>query len=177
MTATLYWLQGGGCGGDTWSLLNAQSPDIVELLAMLDVEVLWHPSMSNGSVAEHHDLRERMLSGEQALDVLCIEGAIIRGPNDTGMFDVIDGRPKKDLLADLAARARFVLAVGTCASYGGIGADGEVEACGAQFLKWDKGGFLGEDFESRGGLPVINLPGCPCHCDVFAGVLTRPSAG
>ncbi len=172
MSATLYWLQCGGCGGDTMSLLNAESPDIIELLGMLDVQVLWHPSLSNGSPGEHRDLFDRILSGEQTLDILCIEGALIRGPGGTGLYDVLAGRPKKDVAAGLAKRARFVVAVGTCASFGGIGADGEVEACGAQFLKGDKGGFLGEEFTARSGLPVINLPGCPCHCDAVAGALT-----
>ena len=31
MSKTLYWIQGGGCGGDTWSLLNADTPDLIEL--------------------------------------------------------------------------------------------------------------------------------------------------
>ena len=32
-------------------------------------------------------------------------------------------------------------------------------------------GFLGEGFRSRSGLPVVNLPGCPCHPDVLADTL------
>lgn len=177
MSATLYWLQCGGCGGDTMSLLGAESPDLVALLRFLDVEVLWHPSLSNHSPREHRGLLERILSGRQSLDVLCIEGTIIRGPGGTGMYDLVAGHPKKDLVAGLASQARFVLAVGTCASFGGIGADGAVEACGAQFLKWEKGGFLGAEFTTRSGLPVINLPGCPCHCDVVAGTLTALLGG
>ena len=95
-----------------------------------------------------------------------------RGPGGTGMYDVVAGRPKKDLVAGLAERARYVVAVGTCASFGGIGAHGAVEACGAQFLKWEEGGFLGRDFKAQSGLPVINLPGCPCHYEVLASTLT-----
>lgn len=159
------------------SLLGLESPDLIELLRLLDIEVLWHPSLSNGSPSEHQKLTERMLSGHQQLDILCIEGAIIRGPGGTGMYDTVRGKPKKDLVAGLAKRARFVVAVGTCASFGGIGADGEVEATGTQYHKWDKGGFLGESFTTQGGLPVINLPGCPCHCDVVAGILTALISG
>ena len=177
MSTTLYWLQCGGCGGDTMSLLSAESPDLAEALSLLDVEVLWHPSMSNGSPVDHQDLLQRMLSGTQKLDVLCIEGAIIRGPGGTGMYDLVMGRPKKDLVAGLAQQARYVLAVGTCAAFGGIGADGEVEACGMQYLKWEKGGFLGADFTTLSGLPVVNLPGCPCHCDVVVGTLTTLLSG
>ncbi|MBU0641006.1 MAG: NADH:ubiquinone oxidoreductase [Planctomycetes bacterium] len=172
MAATLYWLQCGGCGGDTMSLLSAESPDVVELLRMLDVDVLWHPSLSNGSPADHRELLDRLLMGEQPLDILCLEGAIVCGPSGTGTYDCLDGRPKKDLVATLAHHARFVVAVGTCASYGGVGANGVVEACGAQFLKWEKGGFLGESFRSRSGLTVVNLPGCPCHPEVVAGTIT-----
>ncbi len=172
MGATLYWLQCGGCGGDTMSLLNAASPDVLEFFGMHDVQVLWHPSLSNGDPCAHQNLLARLLSGEQRLDILCIEGAIIRGPGGTGMYDMMAGGPKKDLVAGLASQARFVVAVGTCASFGGVGADTKVEACGAQFLKWEKGGFLGEAFAARSGLPVINLPGCPCHCDVVTGTLS-----
>jgi NiFe hydrogenase small subunit HydA len=159
------------------SLLCLESPDLIELLTLLDIDVLWHPSLSNGSPLEHQKILERILSGHERLDILCIEGAIIRGPGGTGMYDVMRGTPKKDLVGGLAKQAKFVVAVGTCASFGGIGADGEVEATGVQYHKWDKGGFLGESFTTQGGLPVINLPGCPCHCDVVAGILTALISG
>lgn len=177
MSKTLYWLQCGGCGGDSMSLMSAESPDLVEALDLLGIEVLWHPSLSNGSAAAHERLLARLASGQQPLDLLCLEGAIIRGPSGTGMYDAVGGRPKKDLVASLAREARFVIAVGTCASFGGLGADGEVEACGAQYLKWAPGGFLGEAFQAHGGLPVINLPGCPCHCDVLTNTLTALVSG
>jgi len=77
----------------------------------------------------------------------------------------------------MASRARYILAIGTCASYGGIGANTEIEATGLQFLREEKGGFLGEGFKSGSGQPVINLPGCPCHCDVIVGTLTAIVSG
>jgi hydrogenase small subunit len=138
------------------SLLNAEGPDVRELLQLLDFEVLWHPSLSNGSPAEHKALRHAILAGSQPLEVLLVEGSVIRGPGGTGMFDTADGHPKKDLVAALAKRAQVVVAAGTCASFGGIGADGNTEACGLQFLKHEKGGFLGADFVSAAGLPVVN---------------------
>ncbi len=177
MNRTLYWLQCGGCGGDSMALLGMDAPDLVELLGILQLELLWHPSLSNGRPASHRSLLEGLLSGEQRLDILCVEGTVIRGPGGTGMYDTYDGKPKKDLLAGLAKRAQWVVAVGTCASFGGIGADGETEATGLQFLKRTKGGFLGETFLSGGGVPVVNLPGCPCHHDVVAGTLAAVCLG
>jgi hydrogenase small subunit len=159
------------------SLLNAESPDLIEVAEAADIDILWHPSFSNDSHAERQRLTERIISGEQPLDILCVEGAIIRGPGGTGMYDAPGGVPKKDLVGALAQKANFVLAVGTCASFGGVGSDGEVEATGLQFHKKERGGFLGPDFRSGEGLPVINLPGCPCHCSVVLGTLSSLVSG
>jgi len=177
MPNTLYWLQCGGCGGDTMSFLNASTPNVPELLSQLDIELLWHPSLSYAPYADQRRMIDRILSNEQILDVLCIEGAVIRGPGGTGMYDSFGRAPKKDLVAALCRKARYVIAVGTCAAFGGIGADGEVEATGLQFHKGDMGGFLGESFRAQSGLPVINLPGCPCHCDVVVGTLSALLTG
>ncbi|MEJ2655622.1 MAG: NADH:ubiquinone oxidoreductase [Desulfobacterales bacterium] len=172
MPSTLYWMQCGGCCGDTHALINAHSPDFFELLDLLDIQLLWHPSLSNGSANEHHELIERMLSCEQQIDILCVEGAVIRGPSGTGMFETMEGRPKKNVLSGLCARAKFVIAVGTCACFGGISAECKIEASGLQFFKRSKGGFLGESYRSQKGLPVINLPGCPCHPSILTGTFT-----
>lgn len=171
MSKTLYWLQCGACGGDSMALMSVESPDLIELASMLDIEVLWHPSLSNGSAEEHQALYEAIVAGERELDILCVEGSIIRGPGGTGRFDVFRGEPKKDIVAKLAERAGVVLAVGTCASYGGVGSDGDIEATGLQHTRIRPGGFLGQDWRSGGGLPVINLPGCPCQGEVIAGAL------
>jgi uptake hydrogenase small subunit len=171
MSASLYWMHGGGCGGDTWSLFNSESPDLPELLTLLDVEVLWHPTISDKGPQQLQGLHEEILSGRRALDVLCLEGSVMLGPGGSGMADTLLGRPKKDLLAELAARANYVVAVGTCASFGGFGKETAAEATGLQYHADCLGGFLGDDFRSRKGLPVINLPGCPCHCEVVAGTL------
>ena len=177
MSKTLYWLQSGACGGDSMSILGMESPDLIDLLTFPGIDVLWHPSLSNISPAQHRLLLDSLLSGQEPLDILCVEGSIIRGPGGTGMYDTFGGEPKKDLVAGLARQAQYVVAVGTCASFGGIGADGEVEATGLQFHKGNKGGFLGESFRSGSGLPVINLPGCPCHYDVVSGAVTALCSG
>ena len=174
---SLYWLQSGGCGGDSMSVLGLESPEFIDLLDMLNIHILWHPSLSNISPLEHQRLIDKIISGSQQLDILCVEGAVIRGPGGTGMYDTFNHKPKKDLIDALAKQARYVIAVGTCASYGGITAAGAMEATGLQFLRMEKGGFLGEDFVSKSGLPVINLPGCPCHSEVVAGALASLSYG
>ncbi len=177
MSITLYWLQCGGCNGDSISLLNADSPDLPQLFNQSGIDLLWHPSLSGITPQEKQKLDKNLASGREKLDILCIEGSIILGPDGTGMFDSMAGTPKKDLAAALANKAGHVIAVGTCAAYGGIAAVGEVEATGLQFHQSEKGGFLGRDFKSAAGVPVINLPGCPCHYEIITGTLSALAAG
>ncbi len=174
---TLYWLQGGGCGGDTYSLLSSDFLDVNEIFKTLDLELLWHPSISNISNTAHAEILNQIMSDAIPLDILIVEGSIICGPAGTGMFDARDGRPKKDLFSSLAHKARFIVAVGTCASFGGFGVDSAIEATGLQFRKRERGGFLGKNFISASGMPVINLAGCPCHHDVIAGTLMALASG
>lgn len=177
MGVNLYWLQCGGCGGDTMSFLNSETPDILQLFSGLGIDVLYHPSLSNSSPAQQASQLEVLFSGELPLDILVVEGAVLRGPAGTGMYDTKGRRPKKDIVAALARQARFVVAAGTCASFGGFGAQTEIEATGLQFHRSEPGGFLGAGFLSKAGLPVINLSGCPCHPQVLAGALTALVTG
>ncbi len=174
---TAYWLQGGGCGGDTFSFLSSEYPDVVELFRSLDIELLWHPSLSNISPVDHEHLLHEILAGNQPLDIFIVEGSVICGPAGTGMFHTFNGHPKKERVYHLASQAEVVIAVGTCACYGGFGADDVIEATGLQFAKKIRGGFLGRDFTGRSGQPVINLAGCPCHHDVVAGALMSVAQG
>ena len=177
MRPNLYWLQCGGCGGDTMSMLNADSPNIVEAKESLGIDVLFHPSFSTLAPVQHLELLDRLTGGTLPLDILCVEGSVILGPNGTGMFETFAGLAKKDLIAQLAARAGLVMAIGTCAAYGGVTRTCAVEAVGLQFDGKEAGGLLGPDFTSRLGLPVINLPGCPVHPQVLIGTLSAFSAG
>ena len=177
MGITVYWLQGGACGGDTMSLLSVESPDVIELLGAMEAEVLWHPSLSNITARQHADLVKRIVAGKQTLDILVFEGSVINGPEGTGLFDTVGGKPKRDLIKALARKAGIVIAAGTCAAFGGIGAEGEIEASGLQFRKGEKGGLLGAKFRSGAGLPVLNLAGCPCHHDVLSGTFSALAAG
>jgi uptake hydrogenase small subunit len=164
----LVWLQSGGCGGCTLSLMGAEGPDLLTALDVAGVEMLWHPSLSQSTGEETHALLKDLRSGATPLDILCVEGAVMRGPLGSGRFHMVsggDGEPMMTLIADLCQRARCVLAIGSCAAYGGVSAAGDnaVEACGLAFEGREPGGLLGAGFRSGSGLPVINVAGCPAH--------------
>jgi NiFe hydrogenase small subunit HydA len=163
----LLWLQSGGCGGCTLSLLGAEAPDLFATLAGAGIRILWHPSLSEASGGEVIDLLARVEAGELPLDLFCVEGSLLRGPNGTGAFHRFAGTktPMIDWVRRLATRARYSLAIGTCAAFGGVTAGGAnpTDACGLQFEGTYPGGLLGADYRSGAGLPVINVAGCPTH--------------
>ena len=162
------WLQAAGCGGCTQSLLGAENrAGVLAQLADAGVDLLLHPALSEASGKDALDLLHAAASGALPFDILCVEGALLRGPNGSGRFQILSGsgRPVIDWVRELAARARQVIAIGSCSAFGGIISSGEnrTDACGLQFDGDQAGGLLGPDFRAAAGLPVINVAGCPVH--------------
>lgn len=167
MSITLFWLQAQACSGNTMSLLNAEEPDLTEFIIRYDVDLLYHPSLSSIWGEQVHRLVENLISQKVKLDILVVEGSIPMGPNGTGMYNTFADRPVKDIVLELAQVAKYVVAVGDCATHGGFVAmaPNPTEAVGLQYLNKESGGLLGGDYRSGSGLPVINLTGCPAHPD------------
>lgn len=177
----LLWLQSGGCGGCTMSLLCSGARDVLGLLSSAGINLAWHPSLSEASGDEVRGLLAEFESGARPLDLLCVEGSLLTGPNGSGRFHMLagTGRPMIDWVKHLAARARYTLGVGTCAAYGGITAAGN-NPSGATGLQYDgdhRGGLLGADYRSAAGLPVINVAGCPTHPDWVTDTLLALALG
>lgn len=178
----LIWLQSGGCGGCTLSLFGAESPDMISAFEAAGINLLWHPSVSVETGREVIDIFDDIVSGKTRLDILCLEGSVIKGPNGSGKFHLLsggDGKSMMDVIEELSRCAKHVVGVGTCAAFGGVTAGGknEVEACGLVYDGREKGGLLGDDFQPKGQLPVINIPGCPVHPDWVTETLMHLTSG
>ncbi len=177
----LLWLQSGGCGGCTMSLLNAESPDVLSCLDMAGINLLWHPSLSLETGQDVSDILHAIVEGEIQLDILCLEGSVICGPNNTGKFHMLagTGEPMMHWIERLSVKAEYVVAVGTCAAYGGITAAGgnPSDACGMQYDGEKKGGLLGAQFRSRSNMPVVNIAGCPTHPNWVTDTLAEIAIG
>jgi uptake hydrogenase small subunit len=165
---SMLWIESGSCSGESMSILGADGTGqdgetLADFLRTDHVELLWHPSLSLESPSDLETLIEAIVSDEKPLTLLCVEGSILNGPFGTGQYDTFHGRPKRDIIKQLAAKAKYVIALGTCAAYGGIPAapPNPTEATGLQFDGDRPGGLLDADFRSLGGLPVINVSGCP----------------
>lgn len=163
------------------SALSAEAPDLLTSLEAANVDVLWHPSLSEKSGREVVDLMTGLADGREELDILCLEGSVMCGPNGTGKFHLMagTGKPMMEWIQRLADRARYVVAVGSCSSFGGVTAAGDnhVEATGLSFDGNRPGGFLGRNFRSGSGLPVINIAGCPIHPGWLTETLHQIASG
>ncbi|MCZ7400310.1 MAG: hydrogenase small subunit [Candidatus Methanoperedens sp.] len=153
----LVWIQGQSDSGCTISLLQGQHPDIYDAIMKLNVDIRFHPTIMAAQ-------------GEEAMKALDIEPdvLVVEGSIPDPKFAAMGERPVIDILKELAAKTKIaVVAVGACATYGGIpAAHGNVtNSVGVQYHKSKKGGALGADFKSKAGLPVVNLPGDPAHPD------------
>lgn len=176
---TLLWLQTGACSGDTLSILSAERPSLEDLLSGHGIDLLWQPSLSDKPVSVLAHCIEAIEGGKQVLDILCVEGSILTGPNGSGLYDPFRGRAKMRIVESLAQHAGVVVAMGTCASFGGVHAapPNPTDAIGLQFDHERPGGLLPPQWRSRLGLPVINIAGCPAHPNTMVRTLAMLAAG
>ncbi|MFO1147538.1 MAG: HupU protein [Alsobacter sp.] len=178
---SMLWLQAGSCGGCTMSILEHGAAGWHRDLAAFGIRVLWHPSVSEETGEEVSEILDRVLSGEEPLDILCLEGSVIHGPDGTGLFNRMPGtdRVMRDVVVEVAKKARYCVAVGSCAAYGGIpaGQPNPVDATGLQYRAAAPGGALPAGFRSGAGLPVINVAGCAPHPGWIVETLLAAASG
>lgn len=172
----LIWLAGASCDGCTMAALGASAPGFEDLLLGrvpdLPQILLVHPTLSLESGDAFRRYLERGASGELDPFVLVLEGSVL---DETlageGSFSRLGSEGDKPLttaawIDRLAPRAQAVIAIGSCAAWGGIPA-----AAGSPTGSMGIGRYLGNDFVSRANLPVVNVPGCAPSGDAFVEAL------
>ncbi|HVY60674.1 MAG TPA: hydrogenase expression protein HypE [Planctomycetota bacterium] len=167
-----------GCDGDTVSVTAARRPALEDVL-MGQIPGLPKVNLHNGVLAYENGEAFMEPFRKAARDelgrpfILVIEGSI---PNEKikkegywaafGVDEKGEPIPSTWWIDQLAPKAWAVVACGTCATYGGIHAMGG-NPTGAMGLL----DYLGRTFLSRGGYPIINVPGCPVQPDNFMETL------
>jgi hydrogenase small subunit len=175
----ILWIsEGMSCDGDSVSATAASQPSLEDVLLGL-IPGLPKVHLHNKVLAFEtgKDFLEpffRATRDELNPFVLVIEGSIpnehINGDGHWSAFGNRPGTtepmPLNEWIDMLAPKAIAVVAAGTCATYGGIHAMAG-NATGAMGLA----DYLGWDFRSRAGLPIVNVPGCPIQPDNFMETL------
>jgi hydrogenase small subunit len=144
------WLHFQECTGCTESLLRASEPDIAELI--LDIISLeYHETLF---AASGHQIEQNLTDAIKRYSgkyVLVVEGSIPTKNN--GNFCRVGGHTAIDILHKTAQYAAAIIAIGSCASWGGIPSAGS-NPTGAQGVSKTL-----DDLHIK--KPVINIPGCP----------------
>lgn len=138
------WLEMQDCAGCSESFLRASRPTAAEVV--LDVlSVDYHETIMAAAGRQAEEAKQNTIKAGKYL--LVVEGSIPTA--DDGIYCCVGGRSSIDLLQEAAKNALAIIAVGSCASFGGIpkASPNPTKAVGVMDLV--------------NGKPIINLPGCP----------------
>lgn len=171
----LIWMTTGlGCDGDSVAMTGATNPSLEDIAlgalpGMPNVHI-HNPVIAFDNGDEIMSWWYKAEKGEIDPFVLIVEGSI---PNEEAIKDTgghwaamgtqgTFGQPitTNEWIDRLAPKAAAVVAVGTCATYGGIPAM-KNNPTGAMGLP----DYLGWDWKSQLGVPIVNIPGCPAQPD------------
>ncbi|MBF0572882.1 MAG: hydrogenase small subunit [Desulfamplus sp.] len=161
------WIQGQGCTGCSVSLLNSVEPTIKKVLLEI-ISLQYHPTVmaSEGETALEN--MYRVAKEYKGKFSLAVEGAIPMAAD--GKYCISGELNHKEITMlemtkELGAMAGSVLAIGTCAAYGGIpAAKGNLTEATSVSGVFKKFGIK---------TPVVNIPGCPPHPDWIVGSIAH----
>jgi hydrogenase small subunit len=167
------WLTTGlGCDGDSIAMTAARNPSFEDLIRGCfpgaPPVIIYNPVLAYETGEDFMRAWFHAAAGRLDPFILVLEGSV---PNEeisgdgfwaTLGTDPDSGEPISTCawIDRLAPRAAAVLALGTCAAFGGIPAM-RGNPTGAMGLR----DYLGWSWRSRLDIPIVNLPGCPAQPD------------
>jgi hydrogenase small subunit len=152
------WLEFSDCTGDTESMLRATKPTIAEIV--LDVVSLeYHETIMtpSGEMAEKSKLD--VVKNFPGKYLAIVEGAIPM--KDRGIYCTIGGKSALHIAREVCEKAAATLAVGSCASWGGV-ASAKPNPTGCVGLK-----------KAVPNATVVNLPGCPVNVENITATIVH----
>jgi hydrogenase small subunit len=140
------WLSAQECTGCTESLLRAYHPT-VETLVLDMISLDYHEALSAVAGHQAEDFKQQSIKENWGKYVLVVDGSI--PTRDGGIYCMVAGKPILETVKEEAEGAAAIIAIGSCASWGGIPAS-DPNPTQAKPLH-----------EILFGKTVINIPGCP----------------
>jgi len=154
---SVIWLSFQECTGCTESLTRSHTPSI-EGLILEQISLDYHHTLQAASGEAAEAAREAAMRENFGKYLLVVDGSI---PLGNPGYSTIAGISNLEMLKETAAGAAAVIAVGSCAAYGGLPAalPNPTGAVPVSAIIKDK--------------PVMNVPGCPPIPVVITGVLAH----
>jgi len=175
----ILWITAGlGCDGDTIAMTAATQPSLEDVLLgalpWLPKVRLHNPFIAFENGDDFLEPFHRASAGGLAPFILVVEGSIPNEQNKEEGYWASFGTDQKtgqpittcEWIDRLASKAWAVVAAGTCATYGGIHAmEGNPTGC------MGLADYLGWQWKSQAGIPIVCVPGCPVQPDNMMGTL------
>ena len=140
------WISAQECTGCTESLLRATHPTIEQLI-LESISLDYHETLNAGAGHQAEAAKHASMEANKGKYILVVDGSI--PTKDGGIYCKVANKTILEHVEEGAAGAAAIIAIGSCASWGGIPASGP-NPTGAKALH-----------EVIQGKPIINIPGCP----------------
>lgn len=178
-TVHILWINGGlSCDGESVAITAATQPSLEDILSGVlpgtPPIVLHNTFLSHENGEDFLNAFHRAAEGKLSPFILILEGSVPDESNKAeGYWAAFgtDQRTGEPILTNswidrLAPHAWAVVAAGTCSAYGGIHAmEGNPTGC------MGLPDYLGWNWKSRAGIPLVCIPGCPTHPDSLTSTL------
>jgi len=154
---SVIWLSFQECTGCTESLTRSHAPTI-EGLILDAISLDYHHTLQAASGHAAEKAREQAMRENRGHYLLVVDGSI---PTKNPAYSTIAGISNLDMLKETASGAAAIIAVGSCAAFGGIphAAPNPTGAMSVDKIIKDK--------------PIINISGCPPIPVVISGVIAH----
>ena len=143
---SVIWLHGQECTGCTESLLRAEHPTLETLLLDL-ISLEYHETLCVGAGRQAEAHKQKIMQENKGKYILVTEGGT--PTKDNGIYCKVGGKIHVEQVREAAEGAAAIIAIGSCASWGGI-QSADPNPTGARPTQDIVPGKL-----------VINIPGCP----------------
>jgi hydrogenase small subunit len=155
----LIWLEFQDCAGNTESFLRASRPTAAEVI--LDVLSLdYHETVMAAAGLQSRENRDRPVKERPGEYIAVVEGSIPTGAN--GAYCTIGGESALDIARNVCGNAAATIAIGTCATFGGLPAASP-----------NPTGALGVADAVPGVRNLINLSACPANVENLTALLVH----
>ena len=152
------WLEFQDCCGDTESTLRATSPTIAQIV--LDIISLeYHETIMAPSGKNAERSLNDVVKNHKGKYIAIVEGSIPK--KDGGVYCCIAGKSAVQIAKEVCGNALATIAVGSCASWGGI-PSANPNPTGAVSVS-----------DAVSGITVVNLPGCPMNVENLTATIVH----